>query len=73
MQIIKKNINKHKMIMSKLFRTCNIKKVISVTELLVMLDRHPPLEFAKYFKVIGFDITVARVELMKAELTLQRN
>jgi UDP-N-acetyl-D-galactosamine dehydrogenase len=51
--------------MSKLFDSfTNKEKIISVTGL-GYVGLPLALEFAKYFKVIGFDINVARVELMK--------
>lgn len=51
--------------MSKLFDSfLNKEKIISVTGL-GYVGLPLALEFAKYFKVIGFDINVARVELMK--------
>lgn len=51
--------------MSKLFDSfINKEKIISVTGL-GYVGLPLALEFAKYFKVIGFDINSARVELMK--------
>lgn len=51
--------------MSELFESfLNKEKVISVTGL-GYVGLPLALEFAKYFKVIGFDINVSRVELMK--------
>lgn len=51
--------------MSKLFDSfINKEKIISVTGL-GYVGLPLALEFAKYFKVIGFDINVDRVELMK--------
>ncbi|WP_291285070.1 nucleotide sugar dehydrogenase [Flavobacterium sp.] len=51
--------------MSKLINSyINKEKIISITGL-GYVGLPLALEFAKYFKVIGFDINVARVELMK--------